>query len=164
MEVLKLSVATACTSLSAMTIILAPASATAARSAGSYCIDVGADQIVLLGSSHSRLGFSPSKEARAGVVRDRQTGSILEEIMMRLHDIFAKKFELNLAEIEDQVLELGKQCFSRVSVIRFPESLKSSVEEQMEHQSKFLVQLDQSIVLRFLPQQNSILIPNLTTL
>ena len=31
-------------------------------------IDVGADQVMLLGSSHSRLRFSPSKEARAGIV------------------------------------------------------------------------------------------------
>ena len=68
LEVSKLIAATTCTSLSTTTIILAPASATAAGSAGSYRIDVGADQIVLPSSSHSRLGFSPSKEARAGIV------------------------------------------------------------------------------------------------
>ena len=37
---------------------LAIASATAERSAGPYRVDVGADQIVLLGRSHNRLGFS----------------------------------------------------------------------------------------------------------
>ena len=45
---------------------------------------------------------------------------------------------------------LGKQCFSRVSVITFLESLESGVEEHLEHWSEFLVHLDQSIVLRFL--------------
>ena len=35
-------------------------------------------------------------------------------------------------------------------VIRFPESLKSSAEEHLEHRSKVLVQLVQSIALRFL--------------
>ena len=93
LEVSKLIAAMTCTSLSTTTIILAPASATAAESAGSYRIDVGADQIVLPSSSHSRLGFSPSKEARAGIVRDRQASSLLEEDTTRLHDIFAKKFE-----------------------------------------------------------------------
>jgi len=37
-----------------------------------------------------------------------------------------------------------------VFVIGFSESVKSSVEEHLEHRSKVLVQLDQSIVLRFL--------------
>ena len=53
LEVPKLSVAKACASLSTTTIILAPASATAAGSAESYRIDVGAVHIVLPGSSHS---------------------------------------------------------------------------------------------------------------
>ena len=47
-------------------------------------------------------------------------------------------------------MDLEKQCLSKVSVIGFPESLESSVEEHLEHRSEFLVQLDQSIVLRFL--------------
>ena len=105
---------------------------------------------MLPGSSHSRLGFSPSKEARVGIVRDRQTSSLLEEITTRLHDIFAKKFEQNLTEIEGRVLALEKQCFSRDCVIGFPESLEGSMEKHLEHRSEFLVQLDQSIVLRFL--------------
>ena len=62
LEVSKLIAAMSCTSLSTTTIILALASATAAESAGSYRIDVGADQIVLPSSSHSRLGFSPVRK------------------------------------------------------------------------------------------------------
>ena len=62
--------ATACTSLCTTTAVLAIASATA-ESVGSYHIDVSADQIVLLGSSHTRLGFSLSKKARAGSMRYR---------------------------------------------------------------------------------------------
>ena len=52
------------------TAVLASASATA-EIVGSYRIDVGADQVVLPSSSHSRFGFSPSKEAKASVVRGR---------------------------------------------------------------------------------------------
>ena len=53
------------------TTVLATASATAAKIVGLYRIDVGADEIVLPGSSHSRLGFCLSKEARAGRMRYR---------------------------------------------------------------------------------------------
>ena len=67
----KLTAATACTSLGTSTAGLAIASAVAAKSVRSYRIDVSADQIVLPGIRHSRLGFSPGKEAKASRVRDR---------------------------------------------------------------------------------------------
>ena len=89
----KLTAATARTSLGTPTAVLAIASATAAKSAGSHRIDVSGDQIVLLGGSHSRLGFRPSKEAKASRMRDRPTCGLLEELSTRLNDSFAQKFE-----------------------------------------------------------------------
>ena len=89
----ELRAATTCSLLSSTTTVLALATATAECRVGSYCIDVGADQIVLSCSSHSCLGFCPSKEARASVMRDRKTSSLLKKVTTRLHDIFAKEFE-----------------------------------------------------------------------
>ena len=71
LEMRKLTTATAYTFPGTSTAVPAIASATAARSVGSYYIDVCTDQIVLPGSSHSLRGFSPSKEARAGRMRDQ---------------------------------------------------------------------------------------------
>ena len=68
LEMLELSVATTCIPLSTTTTVLALATAMAEGRVGSYCIDVGADQIVLSCGSHSCLGFCPSKEARASVM------------------------------------------------------------------------------------------------
>ena len=91
----KLTPATTCHFLGTFTIDPAIASSTAERSVGPYGVDVGANQIVLPGSSHSRLGFSLRKEARAGRMRDRQTLGVLEDISLRLHDMLAKEFEKN---------------------------------------------------------------------
>ena len=84
LEVLKLTAATTYHFPGTFTVDLAIASAMAERSAGPYHIDVGADQNMLPGSSHSCLGFSPRTEARA-------TCGLLEDISTRLHDMFAKK-------------------------------------------------------------------------
>ena len=114
---------------------------------------MGTDQIVMPGSSLSRFGFTPSKEARVGIVGDRKTCGLLEELTTRLHDILAEKFEENLTEIEGRFLDLRKQCFSRDIVIRFPESLDRSVEKHLKCWCESLVQIDQGIpLLPLLPQ------------
>ena len=74
LEVPKLTAATTCHFPSIFTVDLASDLtndlATAERSVGPYSVDAGANHIMLPGCSHSRLGLSFHKEAKAGRMRD----------------------------------------------------------------------------------------------